>query len=200
MKKIFCLFAFILALTPLFAQSDEPLDSVALMNYFREKLEAQIVTEICGVKFGTSYETANEMLENKYGRPEYDYTHSKQTITFKHKSYAGINFDTIHFLFQSDGYRTYMNGCVFILDANTAEEAKEKRELLYKRLSEKYYMEDRTDENGFKYYIGGISPVDVNDAAFVINIIKYNKELAKLYNPYAARLMYGTYDYVKEEF
>lgn len=200
MKRIFCLFALILALTPSFAQNEEPMDSVALMNFIREKMESQIVTEICGVKFGTSYEVAKEMLENKYGSSEYDFTHSKQTISFKNKKYAGIIFDTIHFLFQSDGYRTYMNGCVFILDANTAEEAKEKRDLLYKRLSEKYFMVEETDKNGFKYYIGGISPLNSDDFAFVINVIKYDKELAKLYNPYAARLMYGTYDYVKEEF
>ncbi len=56
------------------------------------------------------------------------------------------------------------------------------------------------DKNGFKYYLGGISPVDDNEAAFVINVIKYDKDLAKQFYPYSARLMYGTYDYVKEEF
>ena len=199
MKKLFCLFAFIFALTPSFAQNEENRDSVTISKFFKE-LEAQRVTEICGVKFGTSYEDAKRILENKYGEAEYDYKHSKESLTFANKTYAGISFDTILFLFQSDGYRTYMNGCVFAIDSNTAEDAKEKRELLYNRLSGKYYMDDRIDKNGFKYYIGGFSPINENDAAFIIDIVKYDADVAKKYNPYAARLMYGRYNYVKEEF
>ena len=199
MKKLFCLFAFIFALTPSFAQNEENRDSVTISKFFKE-LQAQRVTEICGVKFGTSYEDAKRILENKYGEAEYDYKHSKESLTFANKTYAGISFDTILFLFQSDGYRTYMNGCVFAIDSNTAEDAKEKRELLYNRLSGKYYMDDSIDKNGFKYYIGGFSPINENDAAFSIDIVKYDADVAKKYNPYAARLMYGRYNYVKEEF
>ena len=196
MKKIFCLFAFMFALTPSFAQNEENRDSVTISNFYKE-LEAQKVTEICGVKFGTSYEDAKRILENKYGEA---YKHSKQSIIFKYKNYAGISFDRISFLFQSDGYRTYMNGCVFAIDANTAEDAKEKRDGLYNCLSGKYYMDEEIDKNGFKYYIGGVSPVNENNAAFIIDIVKLNKDLAKKYNPYIARLKYGRYNYVKEEF
>ena len=163
------------ALTPSFAQNEENRDSVTISNFYKE-LEAQKVTEICGVKFGTSYEDAKRILENKYGKA---YKHSKQDIAFKYKNYAGISFDTILFFFQSDGYRTYMNKCVFILDAYTAKEAKEKRDRLYKRLSDKYYMYEEIDENGFKYYIGGVSPVNENNAAFIIDIVKLDKDLAK---------------------
>lgn len=199
MKKIFCLFAFMFALTPSFAQNEENRDSVTISNFYKE-LEAQKVTEICGVKFGTSYEDAKRILENKYGEAEYDYNHSKQTIKFKYKNYAGISFDTILFFFQSDGYRTYMNGCAFAIHANTAEDAKEKRERLYNRLSDKYYMDDGIDKRGFKYYIGGISPINENNAAFIIDIVKFDADVAKKYTPYAARLKYGSYNYVKEEF
>lgn len=199
MKKIFCLFAFMFALTPSFAQNEENRDSVTISNFYKE-LEAQKVTEICGVKFGTSYEDAKRILENKYGEAEYDYKHSKESLKFANKTYAGISFDAIFFLFQSDGYRTYMNGCVFAIDANTAEDAKEKRDGLYNCLSGKYYMDDGIDKNGFKYYIGGISPINENYAAFIIDIVKLDKDLAKKYNPYIARLKYGRYNYVKEEF
>ena len=206
MKKVLCLFAFFLATATSFAQNIEEVDSVYAdsvsdMNYYLyEAMEAQRVTEICGVKFGTSYETAKRILENKYGDAEYDYSHSKQIITFNNKNYAGIYFDAIHFLFQSDGHKTYMNCCIFIIDTNTAEEAKKKREILHQRLSEKYYMETRTDDNGFKYYLGGLSPLD-NRYAFYIDVLKYGREVARNHHyPYAARLYYGPYDYVKEEF
>lgn len=59
MKKIFCLFAFMFALTPSFAQNEENRDSVTISNFYKE-LEAQKVTEICGVKFGTSMKMLNE--------------------------------------------------------------------------------------------------------------------------------------------
>lgn len=203
MKKT--LFILAVLLTPLFANAQEEvadsvaleeIDSVALMEF----LQKQIVTEICGIPFGTSYEDAQEMLENKYGLPEYNYQHSKEIITYKHKKYAGITFDSIHFLFQSDGRSTYMNGCVFIIDADTPEQAKRSRDMLYDKLAEKYFMAEGTDDNGFKYYVGGLSPLRDGNIAFTINVLKYNKDLAKLYNPYAARLMYGTYEFITEEF
>ncbi|MBR1787777.1 MAG: hypothetical protein IJ762_01110 [Bacteroidaceae bacterium] len=158
----------------------------------------QTVKEICGIPFGTSYQDAESMLKNKYGYPEYGT--DPNVITYKHKKYAGITFDSIHFLFQSDGVNSYLNGCVFILDAKTEKEAKEKRELLHDILAKKYIMVDDTDENGFKYYFGGRSPISKDEVGFVINILKYDKDLARLYAPYAARLMYGTYSYVKEKF
>ena len=157
----------------------------------------QTVKEICGIPFGTSIEEAKTMLENKYGYPEY--SSDKMVVTYKHKSYAGIRFDTIHFLFESDGVHSFMNGCVFILNAETLREAKKKRDMLYEKLNEKYYMLSDKDENGNTFYVGGYAPIG-DGCAFVINILKYEKELARLYNPYAARLMYGTYKYVKEEF
>lgn len=157
----------------------------------------QTVKEICGIPFGTSIEEARTILENKYGYPEY--SSDKMVITYKHKSYAGIRFDTIHFLFESDGVHSFMNGCVFILNAETLREAKKKRDMLYEKLNEKYFMLSDKDENGNTYYVGGYAPIG-DGCAFVINILKYEKELARLYNPYAARLMYGTYRYVKEEF
>ena len=80
MKKIFCLFAFMFALTPSFAQNEENRDSVTISNFYKE-LEAQKVTEICGIKFGTSYEDAKRILANKYGEA---YKYSKQSIIFNY--------------------------------------------------------------------------------------------------------------------
>ncbi len=159
--------------------------------------QTQTVKEICGIPFGSSIEEAKTILENKYGYPEY--SPDKMVITYKNKSYAGIRFDTIHFLFESDGVHSFMNGCAFLLNAETLKEAKKKRDMLYEKLNEKYYMISDKDENGNTYYVGGYAPIG-DGCAFVINILKYEKEVARFYNPYAARLMYGAYKYVKEEF
>ena len=171
----------------------------SLVNGMMEKRRVeQTVKEICGVPFGSSYEKTKEMLENKYGYP--DYNPDKTTIIYNHKIYAGITFDSIHFLFQSDGIHSYLNGCIFILDAKSLNEAKKKQEMLHEKLSNKYFMIDDTDSNGNKCYFGGYPPTPDDGVAFCIDILKYDSKMARLYNPYAARLAYGRYNYVKEDF
>lgn len=161
----------------------------------KQELERQTVKEICGIPFGSSYEKAEEVLENKYGKKSY--LSDKTKIYYRGEHYAGILFDKIIFMFQSDGYRSYMNGCAFILEATSLSQAKEKQEMLYKTLRYKYDMEEGEDDNGNKYYYGGYSPVPLDGFGFSIEIIKYNN---RPNIPYAARLMYGRYNYVKEEF
>jgi hypothetical protein len=171
----------------------------SLVNYIMDvRKEEQTVKEICSVPFGSSYEKTREILENKYGYPEY--SPDRTVITYKHKSYAGFMFDSIHFLFQSDGIHSYLNGCVFIMDAKSLSDAKKKQEMLYKKLSDKYFMLDDTDSNGNKFYYGGYPPTPDDGVGFSIEILKYDSDLARLYSPYAARLAYGRYNYVKEEF
>lgn len=162
---------------------------------FNREWERQTVKEICGIPFGSSYEKAEEVLENKYGKKSF--LSDKTKIYYRNESYAGIMFDIIIFLFQSDGYKSFMNGCVFILEANSLRQAKEKQEMLYKTLRYKYEMKEGVDDNGNKFYYGGHSPVSFDGFGFTIEIIKYENRPSI---PYAARLMYGRYNYVKEEF
>ena len=138
------------------------------------------------------------MLEIKYGYP--DYSPDKTTIIYKHKTYAGIAFDNIHFLFQSDGNRSYFNGCVFIIEAYSLTDAKEKQEMLHKKLSAKYFIIKDSYKDGTPCYIGGRSPIPNDGFGFNIDIIKLNNSNTKQSYPYAARLYYGRYNYVKEEF
>jgi hypothetical protein len=183
------------------AYSDKKLKEAqdTLVNHLMEiRKQEQTVKEICGVPFGSSYEKTKEMLENKYGYSEL--TSDRTRIVYKHKSYAGITFDSILFLFQSDGIHSYLNGCVFILDAKSLSDAKKKQKMLYEKLSDKYFMIDDTDNNGNIIYIGGYPPTPDDGVGFTIEILKYDSEVSKVFTPYAARLMYGRYNYVKEEF
>ena len=166
----------------------------AMIEEFEMNRERQTVREICGIPFGSSYEKAEEILDNKYGSSSF--LSDKNTIIYLNKSYGGILFDKIMFLFQSDGYKSYMNGCVFVLEATSLSDAKEKRDRLYRNLSLKYDIVEGVDDNGIKYYYGGRSPVPFG-IGFSIDIIKYDN---KSKNSYAARLMYGRYNYVVEEF
>lgn len=167
----------------------------AISEEYKKERERQTVREICGIPFGSSYEKTEEILDNKYGKPSV-YS-DKTTIIYDNKSYAGIYFDKIMFLFQSDGYKSFLNGCVFILEATSLSQAKDKRDLLYEELRWKYDMKEDVDKNGNKFYYGGHSPVPYDGLGFCIDIIKYDNRTSI---PYAARLMYGRYNYVKEEF
>lgn len=141
--------------------------------------------------FGTDFTTAKTFLTNKFGI-ESDNTENHE-LMFKDKTYAGVFFNYLIFGFQSDGKRTYFNKCVLCIDAKNAEDAKRKRDFLKSVLSEKYFMVSRIDDNKFKYYLGGSAPLDSENWGFYIDVYHEGSH-------WAARLFYGPYNYVKEEF
>lgn len=174
-------------------------------DYQRE----QQVKTIGGVPFGVSREKALEMLRMKFGEPMYD--PDRTTISFKNIKYAGRDFDNVHFLFQSDGITTYLNSCIFILSAKTQKDAAAQVEKVRSFLSDKYFLFDMKDEQtGFQIYSGGVSPMwdghwytldDDMFGAIHTDVIEYNADLVEVYgNRYGVRLIYGPYNYVKEEF
>lgn len=165
-----------------------------ILEEYEKKKERQTIREICGIPFGSSYEIAEEILENKYGSSSI--FSDKRTILYTNINYAGISFDKIMFLFQSDGYKSYLNGCIFVIETSSLKQAKEKRDMLYRKMCLKYDIMSGVDDDGNEYYWGGHSPVPFDGFGFSIDILKYKNER----NAYAARLMYGRYNYVKEEF
>ena len=190
----------------LLGQDVQQADTVTVNSDYEEyerRIERQRVSEICNVPFGCSYAKAKEILENKYGECESESDRTK--IIYKKQTYAKVQFDRIMFLFQSDGVNSYMNGCVFIQEAKSLREAEKKMNDLKIILSSKYELTSMVDDNGNAYYTGGVPPKDCNDwylPAIVIDVLKYDvPDLYKEYmNGYAARLMYGRFDYIKEEF
>ena len=111
-----------------------PEEKVAIDSLFSDlivKQKAAQVTYICGVPFGSSRLEAARILRNKFGEPYYlsDNTH----IVYNNVKYGGMDFDSVHFLFQSDGYNSYFNTCIFIKGAKNKLKANEIMES-YKRL------------------------------------------------------------------
>lgn len=131
-----------------------------------EEHDRQTVKEICGIPFGASYEDAWEILRNKYGTSSV--LSDRDRIVYENKSYAGILFDRMLFLFQSDGHQSFFNGCIFALNASSLSQAKEKRDRLYDQLSWKYDIKKDTYDSGLDYYYGGYPPISFG-RAFIID-------------------------------
>lgn len=161
---------------------------------YKKQKEAETVKEICGVPFGSSYEKTLLFTKKKFGRP---YFEDGTEIQYKFINYAGVSFDRVHFLFQSDGTKSYFNACVFGIYSKTLDDAKKKLDYLYSKLHYKYELSDGIDEDGNTYYIGGWSPTDSYNRGFSIEILKLDQSDE---GNYFTRLMYGRYNYVNEEF
>lgn len=172
MRKIILFFLLAIASASCFAQSD-------------------VVTEMCGVKFGSDRPTARTILTNKYGDPSMD---ELNAIGFDNVTYAGIKFDYIFFTFQNDGVRSYLSECMMGFICDTAEEAKNGREYLKGILGNKYEMQEDIDDNKFKCYFGGTSPVNSDEYAFKLYVTKNTTDK----KGYFVCLKYGEFDYINE--
>ncbi len=122
-----------------------------------------------------------------------------------------VSFQKVYFLFQSDGLNSYLNSCVFITNANSLDDAIEKEKYISDIVLSKYDLLEVNPSDENPSHCGGISPLwdgrwntlDLAEygPAVCTDIIKYDSELVDVFGiPYAVRIMYGPYYYVKEEF
>lgn len=177
------------------------LDDGYCTEFWKSVIEANKVTEICNVPFGSSYESTKRILEEKFG--EYSYILStKDKLVFERKRYGGIFFDRIYFFFQSDGRKTFFNGAFFILECKTKYEAIDRKNELHELLGKRYINLLNLDNEDDYQSVGGLAliPTDKNAGfGFAIDILKYN-EGNSIGKPYCVRIMYGPYDFIKENF
>lgn len=165
------------------------------------------VKSIAGIPFGISKEKALSMLKNKFGEPR---TVTNSYIAFENIKYARYEFDAVVFEFQSDGANTFFNACTFGKYASSFSKALDLESEYAQTLSEKYKMVTRfADENGNPMHLCGYSPLwngtlrdfDSNSHIAAIHTsILPNETSYKDDDKYMVRLIYGPYNYVKEEF
>ncbi len=149
-------------------------------------------SSICGVVFGSDYDFSKTQLENKFGD---SYFADENDIIYKGKEYAGFYFSTILFGFQRTLNESYFNKCIFVIECSSVQEAKTTRDYLKNKFEKKYgELDTYKDTKGFLYYQGGESPLNSDYYGFCIDVFKYDRGV------YAARITYGPYNYVNEEF
>ena len=162
------------------------------------------VTDICGLPFGSSYETARNILDRKYGRPTYS---TQNNIMYKSITYGGVRFDDVVFFFQHDGNNSYLNQIIFVQNARSWKDAVQIKDGFRERLSRRYSFIYPIDE---ELTVGGLPPAQFIKMGkvdnprttaemgfgFEIKIISQNEPEY----PYFVRIMYGPYEYVNENF
>lgn len=192
-----------------YATPEEKAKIDSLFSDFEEKLRVKQVKSICGIEFGSTYEVAERISQNKFGLPEV--VSDRTNIFYKNIKYAGLDFSSLHLLFQSDGTRSYFNACIFIKDAKTFNEAKAIEKEYAEGILKKYEMITANEDDVNPTYGGGISPLwdghwynlDFNEHLTGVHtdIIKYDSNLAeRLGYTYGVRIIYGPFNFVKEEF
>ena len=158
-------------------------------------LSANAQTSVAGVDFGLDYETAKLILENRFGKC--DYESDVNTLVFSNKEYAGLFFEGFIFGFQRTANKSYMNRCIMVNYYKTAHDAITRRYVLKEVISKKYDLTSYKDEDGFIYYRGGVNPLDENKYGFLIDVFKLNNPNE---NKYGVRIYYGPYNYLNEGF
>ena len=183
MKQVLFLLSVLFLFTSAYAQNKE---AVATNNP-----ESQKVTEICGVTFGSSYDNALQMLTDTLGEP--DIATNNSSIFYRDKTYEGVVFNSIYFLFSSDAQTSYLSSCIFYYNADTEEEAKEIFNALYEMLSRKFSLtQGEKQVDTVECYQGGTSPID-DDKGFSLSLNQL------LESRFSVLLCYGPYEYVREE-
>lgn len=175
-----------------------------LLAYFRKDQ----VFSIANVDFGTSCKEAEGKLKNKFGEPYFLSSNNK--LQFKNIKYGGLDFNSVFFLFQSDENNSFLNCCIFIREAKDYAQALDIEKEYANILSRKYTkVFSEVDEKGNPFHFCGFSPLWDGTlqgsyeagVAIHIDIMKYDEEVARnLQYQYAVRLIYGPFNYVKEEF
>ena len=167
--------------------------------FWKRVLEANMVKGICNIPFGTSCRETRKNLEVKFGEPDFQ-TSTKDNLRFVNTQYEGIQFDWMHFLFQPDGF---FNGAIFGVDCRTKSDAISIKREFHELLSKRYANFVDLDNNNDSVSYGGIAPVPTDKNlgfAIRIDIVDYKESGLISDKPYAVRIIYGPFDFIKENF
>jgi hypothetical protein len=140
------------------------------------------------VSFGSSYNVLKNKLSSLYGTP--DKTSNKTEINYTRKAVEGFTFDNLTFEVQYDSKgKSYFSGAMFFSVYDNVDAAIKNRDLLAEKMRSKYEIINILDDNEYIRYYGGKSPVDSEQNAFTIFIVKTAN------NAYALCLGYGKFNY-----
>lgn len=147
-----------------------------------------IISEVCGVKFGTSFNEAKNILNKKYGTPS-RVTDDGTLIAYEGKNYDGKVFDQLYFVFEKEDNFGF-DVAVLSIVCSTKNDAETERENIAELFKEKYNLDKRKNSSGDIVYYGGKSPLNNKGYGFKIEIIDDNNSSLRG-DSYYARIVFG---------
>lgn len=141
-----------------------------VLLFFSAMANAQ---SVMGIKFGSSIEEVKQQLQQRLG--EYSVSKNNGKLSINDFKMGDFHFDFGDFYFQYNGDNSYFNEAIFqcYSNENDVEGMKAQRDYLYSLIKEKYedmYLEEFTNEQGFKCYKFGINPLDNSKVLGVIRL------------------------------
>lgn len=130
---------------------------------------------VLGIPFKSSYEKTLSTLQKRFGK--FKVIEDKGTLQIYEFLMGDFKFQTGDFKFQYNGDSSYLNAATFSnwYDLNQLDTAKKDRDFLYSLLKDKYedeYLEEFTNDQGFKSYKFGLNPVDSSKVLGIITLEK----------------------------
>lgn len=115
-------------------------------------------TDFVNVNFGTYYSEAMEAIRAKYGEPSLV---EDNAVVYLDKDISGYTFSKIIFGFEKGTSGSYLNQARFFITKPTRHEAVANRDSLANQLMQNFGVTYDYEENGNKFYKGGVSPTGI---------------------------------------
>lgn len=147
-----------------------------------------IISEVCGVKFGTSFNEAKNILNKRYGIPS-RVTDDGTLIAYEGKNYDGKVFDQLYFVFEKEDNFGF-DVAVLSIACKTKNDAEKERDNIADLFKEKYNLDKRKNISGDIVYYGGTSPLNNKGYGFRIEIYK-DDDSSLTGESYNARIIFG---------
>lgn len=132
--------------------------------------QKDVLKEVCGAKYGSSYKQALLALTKSLGLPD---SHSEESIKYCNRNYMGISFDEMIFYFlpknkyNSNSPRVF-NYALFIYACTTREESIRICAQIAQKMGRLFEIETK-EKGGMPAYYGGTNPQ--NDALYAFSIL-----------------------------
>lgn len=153
----------------------------------------KVITEVAGIKFGSSYAVVKDKLERLLGPlANNEYNKINDAIYYEDVSYQDYTFDVMMMKFAQKRDVTLLDYVSFISMFATQSEASQTMDKIADSLSKSHTIYQL--DNG--YLAGGISPLDKDDYGFLL-FVKETSTGSKDRYPYSVILKYGPYGYGK---
>ncbi len=144
-----------------------------------------VIRSICGVRFGSNFNSCRTTLNNKYGEPLYE--NDGEELCYSFQSVNGLQYDFLTFTFSKSGRNTYLNQVELEIVCETRAEASQHLTEIVNAWSNVYDLVKKYEDDGTAYWCGGTNPLNSDRYGFIIELARSELESY----PWKASITFG---------